>query len=87
MGKIACECGFIHSDTCGYDGSLFRGDDWIHEEGEPINVFECPQCGNIMIDDPTDEKMMITYRPENGKYNKILHDLTPDGDYNDEKKG
>lgn len=77
MGKILCECGYIHSDTCGYDGDLFKYDQWEVSEEEqdsvyPLSVFECPECGNLMIDDPQDEKKMITYRPCNGKYNKLL---------------
>ena len=78
MGKIACECGYIHSDTCGYDGHLFKYDEWhIYDEIaidnlEPINVLECPDCGNLMMDDPKDDRMMVSYKPVNGKYNGIL---------------
>jgi hypothetical protein len=75
MGKIACECGYIHSNTCGYDGALLQYDDWTdenHNDNAPM-VFECCECGNLMIDDPKNPAMMITYRPKNGKYNKILH--------------
>jgi hypothetical protein len=78
IGKMLCECGYIHSDTCGYDGYLFKEDEWLVSEEEqndldPISVFECPECGNLMIDDATDRTKMITYKPSNGKYNKILH--------------
>ena len=31
MGKIACECGYIHSDTCGYDGALLTYIEWEDE--------------------------------------------------------
>lgn len=77
MGKISCECGYIHSDTCGYDGDLFKYREWeaVRFPGiqpEPLNVFECHLCGNIMIDDPKDEKIMITYRPSNSKFNALL---------------
>ncbi len=71
MGKMLCECGYIHSDTCGYDGELFKYD---QEHLDALNVFECPKCGNLMIDNPKNKHEMITYRPCNGKYNKILHD-------------
>lgn len=79
MGKMLCECGYIHSDTSGYDGALFKEDEWMVTEEEqdnldPLSVFECPECGSLMIDDPQDRSKMITYRPSNGKYNKILHD-------------
>jgi len=79
MGKILCECGYIHSNSSGYDGDLFKEDEWMVSEEEQENldtlsVLECPKCGNLMIDDPKDLSKMITYRPFNGKYNKILHD-------------
>jgi len=79
MGKILCECGYLHSDTCGYDGELFKEGEWeCSEEAqldlEPLSVFECPKCGNLMIDHPKSRIEMISYRPCNGKYNKILHD-------------
>ena len=79
MGKMLCECGYIHSDVCGYDGDLFKESEWDVESEEeresldPLSVFECPKCGNLMIDDPADCTKMISYKPENGKYNKILH--------------
>ncbi len=75
MGKILCECGYIHSDTCGYDGLLYKYDEIDIENLDGLSVFECLECGNIMIDDPNNKKMMITYKPENRKCNKILHDL------------
>ena len=80
MGKMLCECGYIHSDTCGYDGDLFKYEEWdVSDEKsrdalDPISVFECPVCGNLMIDNPENRMQMITYRPGNGKYNKILHE-------------
>ena len=89
MGKIACECGYIHSDTCGYDGALLTYIEWEDEidNDDALMVFECPQCGNIMIDDRNDEKMMITYRPKNGKYNKVLHDQQDqNGEYESEQE-
>jgi predicted RNA-binding Zn-ribbon protein involved in translation (DUF1610 family) len=80
MGKILCECGYLHSDTCGYDGYLFKEaemnvSDEERENLNPLSVLECPKCGNLMIDDPNDCKKMITYKPYNNKYNKLLHDL------------
>lgn len=78
MGKILCECGYIHSDTCGYDGDLFKYGEWdvsdivSRENLDPLSVFECPECGNLMIDNPKNKKEMITYRPSNGKFNRIL---------------
>lgn len=76
MGKILCECGCIHSDTCGYDGHLFEYDSLREEDDSiyPLSVFECQECGNLMIDNPKDPKTMISFKPTNGKYNKILHD-------------
>lgn len=77
MGKMLCECGYIHSDTCGYDGDLFKYNEWIvidQEDIEYLSVFECPKCGNLMIEDPKNPKIMITYRPFNSIYNRILHD-------------
>ena len=76
MGKIACECGYVHSNTCGYDGALLKYDEWELErfnDDAPM-VFECCECGNIMIDDPENSNIMLVYRPESGQYNKILHD-------------
>ncbi len=83
MGKISCECGYIHSNTCGYDGDLFKEGEWdiqdeiIRNNLSPINIFECCNCGNLMIDDPKDSTLMITYIPKNSKYNKILHNKIP----------
>ncbi len=80
MGKMLCDCGYIHSDTCGYDGHLFKEGEWnvsdeeSRDQLDPLSVFECPECGNLMIDNPENRKKMITYRPSNGKYNKILHE-------------
>jgi len=80
MGKMLCDCGYIHSDTCGYDGDLFKYGEWnVSDENsrnilDPLSVFECPECGNLMIDNPKNTKQMITYRPSNNKYNQILHD-------------
>jgi hypothetical protein len=78
MGKILCLCGYIHSDTCGSDGHLFKYDEWgVNDQDSndtlyPLSVFECPECGNLMIDDPENASMLISYKPINGKYNKIL---------------
>lgn len=79
MGKMLCECGYIHSDTCGYDGDLFRCDEWLvpdekQTDLDPLSVFECPECGNLMIDDPKNRQQMITYIPCNLKYNQVLSD-------------
>lgn len=78
MGKMFCECGYIHSDTCGYDGHLFKYEEWwVSEDNQidldPLSVFECPECGNLLIDNPKNRKEMLTYRPSSKKYNKILH--------------
>lgn len=78
MGKMLCECGYIHSNTCGYDGDLFKCDEWIFSDEQyrdnldPLSVFECVECGNLMIDNPNNRQQMITYKPSNGKYNGIL---------------
>lgn len=78
MGKIICECGC----DCRYDGELFRDNqekkdnEYIYsffESGWGLNVIECCKCGNLMIEDLKDSTM-ITYKPSNGKYNKLLHD-------------
>ncbi len=80
MGKMLCECGYIHSDTSGYDGHLFKYEEWnVSDEIsrdllDPLSVFECPECGNLMIDNPKNPKEMMTYRPATGKYNRILHE-------------
>lgn len=73
MGKMLCECGYYHSDTCGYDGRLYCEDE-NPDDFDPLYVFECPECGNLMIDNPINRREMITYKPSNGAYNKILHD-------------
>lgn len=72
MGKIICECGHNHSDTCGYDGHLFKYDEWVDDDIYPLSVFECPECGNLIIDNPKNISEMITYKPENKKHNNLL---------------
>jgi len=66
MGKIICECGIVHSDTCGYDGDLFKEGKWDvteekKDELDPLSVFECRKCGNLMIDNPSNPIEMISY--------------------------
>lgn len=73
MGKIACECGEIHSNTCNYDGILYKYDEVLENDPiYPLCVFECKNCGNIMIDKPKNLREMKSYRPTSKTCNYLL---------------
>jgi len=73
MEKIACECGEIHSNTCGYHGVLYKYDEVIENDPiYPLCVFECGNCGNIMIDNPKNPREMKSYKPTSKECNYLL---------------
>ena len=61
MGKLACICGNILSDTCGDDGEAFTEDqiqvtdlnetdgfeDEVYIAGEGRSILECEKCGAL----------------------------------------
>lgn len=71
VDKFHCECGCVISNTCGSEGELFIDYEYYRDKADSLGIFECPKCGNIMIDG--DDKI-ISYKPVSGIYNKILHD-------------
>ncbi len=76
MGKLACICGNILSDTCGSGGEAFEENQMNENEfylaGEGRSILECEECGALAIEYPIESSYVKYYLPENGKFNGLF---------------
>ena len=73
MGKLACICGNILSDTCGGDAEIFVEEqieriggcveDHYYPMGDGRGILECEECGTLAIEDPINSATVKFYRP------------------------